>query len=81
LSHQLQQFLGVNELEARVNPSQALFTNARRVEVTLLKILTKLEAPLWAFKAILNWACDAAQNWVQIYSTTRILLFPTPNHN
>jgi hypothetical protein len=56
-----QQFLGVNELEALVNPSQALFTNARRVEVTLLKILTKLEAPLWASKIIMNWACDAAQ--------------------
>jgi hypothetical protein len=56
-----QQFLGVNELEALVSPSQALFTNACRVEVTLLKILTKLEAPLWAFKIIMNWACDAAQ--------------------
>jgi hypothetical protein len=37
-----QQFLGVNDLEALVNPSQALFTNARHVEVPLLKILTKL---------------------------------------
>jgi hypothetical protein len=56
-----QQFLGVNELEALVNPTQALFTNARLVEGTLLKILTKLEAPHWAFKIIMNWACDAAQ--------------------
>jgi hypothetical protein len=31
------------------------------VELTVLKICTKLEAQLWAFKMILNWACDVAQ--------------------
>ena len=45
-----------------VNPDTAVFTNARRVEVTLLKILTELEAPLWAFKDIMAWARDAAQS-------------------
>jgi hypothetical protein len=31
------------------------------MEVALLKILTELEAPLWAFKVIMDWASDASQ--------------------
>ena len=45
-----------------LNPDKAVYTNARRVEVILLKILTELEAPLWAFKDIMDWACDAHQS-------------------
>jgi hypothetical protein len=56
------QYIGPNELEAIVTPSSPLYTNSRRIEVTLLKILTELEAPLWAFKIIMNWAFDAAQS-------------------
>jgi hypothetical protein len=56
------QYIGPNELEALVTPISPLYTNARRIEVTLLKILTELEAPLWAFKIIMNWAFDAAQS-------------------
>jgi hypothetical protein len=61
-----QQFLGVIELEALVYPSQALFTNTCHVEVTILRILTKLEAPLWAFKINMNWACDNSQTGYRI---------------
>jgi hypothetical protein len=45
-----------------INPDPAVFTNARSVEVTLLKVLTELETPLWAFKVIMDWACDATQS-------------------
>ena len=44
-----------------MNPDTAVFTNARRVEIILMKLLTELEAPLWAFKEIMDWACDAIQ--------------------
>ena len=44
-----------------VNPDPAVCSNARRVEVTLLKILTELDAPLWAFPVIMDWAFDAYQ--------------------
>lgn len=59
--------LNVTELQDKdtngyiLNPEPTAFTNARRVEVVLLKILTELEAPLWAFKTIMDWACDACQ--------------------
>ena len=56
------QFCGPDNSQYLVDPSQAIFTNARRVEVTLLKLLTKIEAPLWAFKDIMDWACDAQQS-------------------
>ena len=45
-----------------INPDPAVYTHTRRVKVALLKILTELEAPLWAFKVIMDWACDANQN-------------------
>lgn len=45
-----------------LNPDPAIFSNTRRVEVILLKFLTELEAPLWAFKTIMDWACDASQS-------------------
>ncbi len=48
-----------------INPSPTFFTNARRVEVTLLKILTEIEAPLWTFKVIMEWASDAYQTGYQ----------------
>ena len=44
-----------------INPDPAIYTNARRVKVTLLKILTELDAPLLAFKVIMDWALDAYQ--------------------
>jgi hypothetical protein len=44
-----------------LNPDAAVFKNARRVEVILLKILTELQAPLWAFQHIMDWAFDAYQ--------------------
>ena len=50
-----------DNVELLTNPSQAIRTNARRIEVTLLKILTELEAPLWAFNDIMDWALDAYQ--------------------
>ena len=50
------------DAEFLVNPNDAVFTTARRVEVTLLKILMELEAPLWAFKDVMDWARDAAQS-------------------
>ena len=56
------QFIGPDEAQFLVNPKHAVFTNARRVEVTLLKILTELEAPLWSFKVIMDWAFDASQS-------------------
>ena len=56
------QFCGPDNSQYLVDPSQAIFTNARRVEVTLLKLLTEIEAPLWAFKDIMDWACDAQQS-------------------
>jgi hypothetical protein len=53
--------VGADELEQLCNPAQAVFTNAGHIKVTLLKILTELEALLWAFKVIMAWACDASQ--------------------
>jgi hypothetical protein len=44
-----------------ISPDAAVFTNSRRVEVILLKILTEIQAPLWAFKDIMDWAFDAYQ--------------------
>ena len=44
------------------NTDPTAFTNARRAEVTLLKILTELDAPLWAFRVIMDWAFDAHQS-------------------
>ena len=38
------------------------YTNARRVEIILMKLLTELEAPLWAFEEIMLWAHDAYQS-------------------
>jgi hypothetical protein len=76
-----QQFLGVNELEALVNPSQALFTNTRHVEVMLLKILAKLEAPLWAFKIIMNWACDAAQTGYNLFCNKNLTVPNSKSYN
>ena len=35
------------------------FTNERRVEVSLLKVLNEIGAPLYAFKEIMAWAADA----------------------
>jgi hypothetical protein len=54
-------FVGPHELEQLCNPVQAIFTNTQPIKVPLLKILTELEAPLWAFKVIIDWACDAYQ--------------------
>ena len=45
-----------------LTPDTWVFTNARRVEIILLKLLTELEAPLWAFQEIMNWALDAYQS-------------------
>lgn len=42
-----------------INPEPAVFSNNRHVEIILMKILTELEAPLWAFKVIMDWASDA----------------------
>jgi Plavaka transposase len=56
------QYIGPNDADLFVNPHQAVFTTSRRVEVTLLKILQELEAPLWAFKVIMDWAFDAHQS-------------------
>jgi hypothetical protein len=35
------------------------FTNARRVEVNLLKVLEDMNTPLYAYQEIMKWACDA----------------------
>jgi hypothetical protein len=56
------QFLAPDAAQFLVNPNRAIFTDARRIEVTLLKILTEIEAPLWSFKIIMDWARDAAQS-------------------
>ena len=45
-----------------VNSDPAACTDARRVEITLLKILTELDSPLWAFRVIMEWAFDAHQS-------------------
>jgi hypothetical protein len=45
-------FFGPDELEQLCNPAQAVFTNAPHIKVTILKILTELEAPLWAFRPL-----------------------------
>jgi hypothetical protein len=45
-----------------LNPNKAGYTNTHHVEVILLKILTELEAPLWAFKDIMDGTCDAYQS-------------------
>ena len=50
-----------------INPDTAVFSNNRRVEVILLKIITKLEAPLWAFKDIMDWAFDAYQTGYKFF--------------
>jgi hypothetical protein len=39
-------YMGPDECQYLVNPNQTVFTNARRVDVTLLKLLTKLEETL-----------------------------------
>ena len=44
-----------------LNEDTCVFTNARRAEIILLKLLTELEAPLWAFQTIMDWALDAYQ--------------------
>ena len=53
------------ETDYIINPEQAIFTNGCRVEVTLLKILTELQAPLWAFEEIMDWANDAFRTGYQ----------------
>lgn len=50
-----------------INPDTAVFSNNRRVEVILLKIITELEAPLWAFKDIMDWAFDAYQTGYKFF--------------
>jgi hypothetical protein len=45
-----------------LNPDTAVFTNDRRVKVILLKILMELEAELWAFNEIMEWALDMQQS-------------------
>jgi hypothetical protein len=45
-----------------IDQDGAVYTQARRVEVVFLRILTEMEAPLWAFKEITDWACDAYQS-------------------
>jgi hypothetical protein len=45
-----------------VSPTQAAATTACHVAMMLLKILTELETPLWAFKVIMDWVYDAAQS-------------------
>ena len=44
-----------------LNKEGFVFTNNRRVEITLLKILLEIEAPLWAFQDVMLWALDAYQ--------------------
>jgi hypothetical protein len=56
------QYIGPDLSQYLINPNHTVFTNARRVEVTLLKILTELETPLFAFKVLMDWAFDAAQS-------------------
>jgi hypothetical protein len=56
------QYIGPDLSQYLVNPHHTTFTNARRVEVTLLKILIELETPLFAFKVLMDWAFDAAQS-------------------
>jgi hypothetical protein len=60
------QFMANDDFQLLVSPTQAAATTACRVEVTLLKILTELETPLWAFKVIMDWAYDAAQSGYKI---------------
>ena len=55
-------FIGPDLSQYLVNPNLTVYTNARRVEVTLLKILTELETPLFAFKVLMDWAFDATQS-------------------
>jgi hypothetical protein len=50
------QYMANDDFQLLVAPTQAAATAARRVEVTLLKILTELKAPLLAFKVIMDWA-------------------------
>jgi hypothetical protein len=56
------QYMANDDFQFLVSPTQAAATTARHVEVTLLKILTELETPLWAFKVIMDWTYDAAQS-------------------
>jgi hypothetical protein len=51
-----EQYMANGDFQFLVAPTQAPATTAHHVEVTLLKILTELEAPLLAFKFIMDWA-------------------------
>jgi hypothetical protein len=42
-----------------VPPQERTFTTSRRVETTLMKLLTEIDAPLYAFKSVMEWAEDA----------------------
>jgi hypothetical protein len=55
-------YIANDDFQFLVSPTRAAATTACHVEVTLLKILTKLETPLWAFKVIMDWASNAAQS-------------------
>jgi hypothetical protein len=73
---QFAQYKADDDFQFLVSPSQAAATTARRVEVMLLKILTELETPLWAFKVIMDWAYDAAQSG---YNSCRSRRLTNPN--
>jgi hypothetical protein len=51
-----EQYMANDDFQFLVTPTQAAATTACCVEVTLLKTLTELEAPLFAFKVIMDWA-------------------------
>ena len=59
---QFDHFIGPDESQFLVNNNPNVYTNARRVEVTLMKILIELETPLFAFKVLMDWAFDASQS-------------------
>jgi hypothetical protein len=48
-----------NNSNFMINPNPAVFSNAPRVEVTLMKIPQEVEAPLWAYEEIMDWVNDA----------------------
>ena len=52
-------FTNADDDELYLPGYQTMYTIDKKVEITLLKICTEMEAPLYAFEAIMKWAHDA----------------------
>ena len=50
---------------SRVYPPPVNYTNAMRVETNLAKLMDDINAPQYAFQAVLNWAVDAHRSQYQ----------------